>query len=175
MGMTLPFENSASVKSPAWNDLCEGYKEGYILLKNYMDVDHTALDVSEQYLYARDRNFLTKETPATYNNRWLQFTGTFQGKTKRIVDHVRADLGASKAHIYANWVQNGHQYGRHNDGMDVIIVQVWNTIAYCVESPFGGCGHTSFVLSPGDAIYIRAGTWHTPVIFGERMSLSFSW
>ena len=33
----------------------------------------------------------------------------------------------------------------------------------------------SYVLKPGDAIYIHNGTWHTPVIFGERMTLSFGW
>jgi len=59
--------------------------------------------------------------------------------------------------------------------MDVIIVQMWNEIAYCVESPYGEKKHHSYTLQPGDAIYIRNGTWHTPVVFGERATMSFSW
>ena len=169
------FDNPRARASSVWPQLISGYEEGYVLIRNYMPVDHTALDVANQYMYARDRNLLTKQNAATYNNRWLQFQSGFIEKTKEVVDKVYNDIGASKCHIYANWVENGHQYGRHSDGMDVLILQAWNTIAYCVESTVGGKGHTAFTLRPGDAIYIRAGTWHTPVIFGERMSLSFSW
>ena len=56
--------------------------------------------------------------------------------------------------------------------MDVILFQVWNEVAYTVESENQ---HNSFTLSPGDAIYIRNGVYHTPVILGERMTMSFSW
>ena len=83
--------------------------------------------------------------------------------------------GVKNAHVYANWIKHGHQYGRHNDKMDVIIVQMWNNVSYCVESPYGEKKHTSYTLQPGDAIYIRAGTWHTPIIYGERATMSFSW
>ena len=78
----------------------------------------------------------------------------------------------SQQHVYANWIRDGHNYGRHKDAMDVIILQVWNEVAYTVESENQ---HNSFTLSPGDAIYIRNGVYHTPVILGERMTMSFSW
>ena len=118
---------------------------------------------------------MSKEYAANYNNRWLQFKGTFVGKTKILVDRVRQSIDAKDAHIYASFQKNGHHYGRHNDAMSVLIVQVWNSIAYCVESEIGEKKHTSYVLNPGDAIYIHKGTWHTPVISEERMTLSFSW
>lgn len=152
-----------------------GYDYGFAFFKNFVDVDHTALDVAESYYFGKSKNLLSKENEANYNNRWLQFRGPFTGKTEQVYKKVRAITGASTAHVYANWIANGNQYGRHNDSMDVIIVQLWNQVAYCCESPYGGKAHHSFVLDPGDAIYIRAGTFHTPVIFGERMSLSFSW
>ena len=61
------------------------------------------------------------------------------------------------------------------DTMDVIILQVWGQTAYCCESVTGQKAHSSVVLNPGDAIFIKAGTHHTPIILGQRMSLSFSW
>ena len=88
---------------------------------------------------------------------------------------MKQHYGTSQSHIYANWKQDGHHYGRHKDQMDVIIVQMWNEVAYCVESPYGENKHHSYSLRPGDAIYIRNGTWHTPVVFGERATMSFSW
>ncbi|NCX71275.1 MAG: hypothetical protein EBW86_12010, partial [Rhodobacteraceae bacterium] len=63
-------------------------------------------------------------------------------------------------------------YGRHKDTMDVIIVQMWNKVAYTVESE---TRHSSFTLSPGDALYIKAGVYHTPIVLEERATMSFSW
>lgn len=153
----------------------EGYANGFIYMPKFINVSHTALDVANQYFYSKQNNLLTKENEATYNNRWLQFRGPFIEKTKGVVEKTNRMLGTTNAHIYANWIKDGHHYGRHKDDMDVVIVQVWNKVAYCCESPYGGKMHHSYVLEPGDAIYIRAQTWHTPIIFGERMSISFSW
>lgn len=155
--------------------LFEGYEFGYMFFKNFFEVDHTALDAANAYYYGKRHKRLSKENDANYNNRWLQFEGPFEQKTQSVVDSIHNIIGSSAAHVYANWIANGHQYGRHKDMMDVLILQTWNKVAYCVESPYGGQGHHSYVLEPGDAIYIRAGTYHTPVIFGERMTLSFSW
>ena len=154
----------------------KGQKHGFEFLPNWLEgVDHTALDVVEQYQHAKEHKYLAKDNAANYNNRWLQVSGTFIGKTKILVDRVRQSIDAKDAHIYANFVKHGNQYGRHNDPMSVLIVQVWNSIAYCVESEIGDKQHTSFILNPGDAIYIHKGTWHTPIISEERMTLSFSW
>lgn len=169
-------DNEALSYRPDLRDqLLAAYEHGFGLFKNFVSVDHTALDVADSFYFARKNNALTKDDEANYNNRWLQFRGPFTGKTKTLVNKVNGMLGTHNAHVYASWIKNGHQYGRHCDGMDVVIVQVWNQIAYCCESPYNGKPHNAFVLEPGDAIYIRAGTYHTPVIFGERMSLSFSW
>ena len=153
----------------------EGIKNGFEFIPNFMPIDHTALDVCEQYQYAKDYKYLSKDDSANYNNRWLQFKGNYIGKTADVVNKVKQRIKATEAHTYANWIKNGHQYGRHNDAMSVLIVQIWNDISYCVESEIGEKKHTAYVLKPGDAIYIHRGTWHTPVITGERMTLSFGW
>ena len=119
----------------------------------------------------RDR-YLTKDDQANYNNRWLQFRGDFHPTCERIAKYMKKRYKFSQQHVYANWIRDGHNYGRHKDAMDVIILQVWNEVAYTVESENQ---HNSFTLSPGDAIYIRNGVYHTPVILGERMTMSFSW
>ena len=154
----------------------EGKKNGFEFMPNWIDIgQYTALDVCEQYQHAKSYKYLSKDDEANYNNRWLQFRGDFVGRTNEIVQRVRQRIQSTETHVYANWIENGHQYGRHNDAMPVLIVQLWNNISYCVESEIGEEKHTAYVLKPGDAIYIHNGTWHTPVIFGERMTLSFGW
>ncbi len=152
-----------------------GWEEGFEYIPNLIDVGPTALEVTQQYLFAKENNWLTKNDPANYNNRWLQFTGKFKGQFDMTLNFMKQRYGVKLGHIYANWVKHGHQYGRHNDDMSVIIVQMWNSVSYCVESPYGEKKHTSYTLQPGDAIYIRAGTYHTPIIYGERATMSFSW
>jgi len=163
------------VKDEVLGDIEKGYEQGFVYLPQLISVNPTALEVVEQYQYARSRGWLTKNDEANFNNRWLQFTGKFLGAfetTRKVMTNL---YGVKNAHIYANWIKHGHQYGRHNDDMDVIILQMWNSVSYCVESVHGEKKHTSYTLQPGDAIYIRAGTWHTPIIYGERATMSFSW
>ena len=159
-----------------YDDLIEGYGQGFKVYKNLLDIDITALDVAEQYYHAKKQKALIKEDAANYNNRWFQpnyLNGT--KRIERIYNYIQKQYKTTQCDIYANWIRDGHGYGRHNDKMDVLILQVWNEMAYCIESPFGEKAHTSFTLSPGDAIYIRSEVYHTPIILGERMTMSFSW
>ena len=155
-----------------YDELMEGHEWGFKVFRNLLDVNLTALDVADAYYYAKKKGYLTKDDQANYNNRWLQFRGEFHPTCERIAKYMKKRYKFSQQHVYANWIRDGHNYGRHKDAMDVIILQVWNEVAYTVESENQ---HDSFVLSPGDAIYIRNGVYHTPVILGERMTMSFSW
>ena len=153
-------------------EIDEGHEWGFKLIRGLVKPDPTALEVVQQYQFAKANKWLSKEDNANYNNRWLQFRGDFQGQFKKTSDFMKRNFGIAQSHIYASWIKDGHSYGRHCDTMDVIIVQMWNQIAYCVESENQ---HTSYILSPGDALYIRNGVHHTPIIFGERATMSFSW
>jgi ribosomal protein L16 Arg81 hydroxylase len=161
--------------SPRKDELEKAHEWGFGVLRNFYPVKHTALDVVEQYQYAEKNKWIAKHDEANYKNRWLQFKGDFVGETKTVVDHVRELYGARMTHIYANWISDGHTYGKHKDTMDVIILQTWGKMGYGCESPYGEKAHGACTLKPGDAIYIRAGVWHTPFIMSQRMSLSFSW
>lgn len=154
-------------------DFIERGKEyGFGLRRQLCKPNPTALEVVQQYEYAKTKGFLSKNDKANYNNRWLQFKGDFIGQFKKTYEFMKREYGIKDGHIYANWVMDGHHYGRHDDVMDVIIVQMWNRVAYTVESEMQ---HSSFTLSPGDALYIRAGVFHTPVVLEERATMSFSW
>ena len=159
--------------SPSFVDWLEKSRDwGFGIKRQIYRPNPTALDVVNQYMYAKKNGWLTKEDDANYNNRWLQFTGKFDGQFDECYRYMHMHFNVMKAHVYANWKQDGHNYGRHKDSMDVILVQMWNKTAYTVESENQ---HSSFTLSPGDALYIRHGVYHTPVILGERATMSFSW
>ena len=68
---------------------------------------------------------LTKDDADNYNNRWLQFDGSYIGQFDECYRFMNMRFGIQEAHIYANWKMDGHSYGRHNDVMDVILVQMW--------------------------------------------------
>ena len=150
----------------------EGHEWGYKLMRKLVNPNPTALEVVEQYQYAKENGWLSKNDAANYNNRWLQFRGKFLGQFDRTSAFMKKHFGIKHSHVYANWIRDGHTFGRHCDTMDVIIVQMWNEVAYCVESENQ---HTSFTMSPGDALYIRHGVYHTPIVIQERATMSFSW
>ena len=153
----------------------EGHEWGYKLMRRLVNPNPTALEVVEQYQYAKENGWLSKNDAANYNNRWLQFKSgdnALTGPFDECFRYVQRIFRVNQAHIYANWIQDGHNYGRHKDGMTVILVQMWGQTAYCVESENQ---HNSFTLSPGDALYIRHGVYHTPVILEQRATMSFSW
>ena len=150
----------------------ESHDWGFGVYRQIYKPNPTALEVVEQYLYAKKHGFLTKEDNDNYNNRWMQFDGDFIGQFNECQRYIGLRFSTKQTHIYGNWKMDGHNYGRHLDDMDVILVQMWNKTAYTVESEKQ---HSSFTLSPGDALYIRDGVHHTPVILGERLTMSFSW
>jgi len=160
---------------PHWDDIVKHYEWGFGVIRDFCPVSHTALDVAKQYMFADENKWIAKNDEVNYNNRWMQFAGKFEGKTAEIDQRMRRHYGIKNSHIYANWIQDGHNYGRHTDEMDVIILQVWGRTAYCCESVYGEKAHSSVTLNPGDAIFIRNGVFHTPIILEERMSMSFSW
>ena len=153
--------------------LKESFKKGHGIWRNICNPTPTALEVVQQYEHLREVGNLTKDDEANYNNRWLCFEDDeYIGQFNKTYQFMNKVFAVRSAHCYANWIRDGHNYGRHKDTQDVLLVQMWNETAYTVESM--GV-HTSYTLSPGDCLYIRAHAYHTPVILGERATMSFSW
>ena len=85
-----------------------------------------------------------------------------------IWEAVVDDVGMDCMHTYIGFSKFSATLGRHNDDMDVFIVQAIGETSYKFDS---GVCHT---LKPGDAIFIPAYVYHHPFSHGPRVSLSFS-
>ena len=150
----------------------EGKTNGFEFLPGFIDARHTALDVVDQYYFGKKQGVFSRED----ETRWLQIEGKLTGATLQLFREIEKKIDSLlRCHIYANWIRNGNLSGRHTDNTSVLLVQAWNSVGYTVESLIGDKKHKSFVLQPGDALYIQQGTWHTPVVLSERMTLSLSW
>ena len=109
----MPRQIDPAKNSPRFDEIERHYDWGFGVLRNFYSVDHTALDVAQQYYHAKKENSIAKNDKANYNNRWMQFSGSFVGKSLDVVNTLKANYNFSNAHVYANWVRDGHNYGRH--------------------------------------------------------------
>ena len=85
-----------------------------------------------------------------------------------IYEAVLEDVGMIRMHTYISLSGLSTTFGRHNDDMDVFIVQAIGETSYKFDT---GICHR---LVPGDAIFIPAYVYHHPFNHGPRCSLSFS-
>ena len=85
-----------------------------------------------------------------------------------IYEAVIEDVGMNCMHTYISFSKLSDTFGRHNDDMDVFIVQAIGETSYKFDT--GVCHR----LRPGDAIFIPAYVYHHPFNHGPRVSLSFS-
>ena len=83
------------------------------------------------------------------------------------------DMKTKVLHVYTSLGGNSPTFGRHNDGMDVLIIQSIGSIQYKIDNDTRQSD--TVTLNPGDGIIIRRGVYHTPIIKEPRVTLSFSW
>lgn len=86
---------------------------------------------------------------------------------KPIIDKVADNYDYRRVHTYISFAASG-TLGRHNDTMDVFIVNVLGLVKYTFDDG------TEVMLEPGDGIHIPKGIYHNPSVVGPRCSLSFS-
>ena len=86
---------------------------------------------------------------------------------KPIIDKVADNFDYHRVHTYISFAK-GKTLGRHNDTMDVFIVNVLGIVKYEFDDG------TEVTLEPGDGIHIPKGVYHNPSVIGPRCSLSFS-
>lgn len=82
---------------------------------------------------------------------------------------AKEKMGINFLHIYTSILQESFIFGRHNDTMSVLIVAAINDIEYSFDDG------SSYVLNPGDAIFIPRGVYHKPRVFGPRATFSYCW
>ena len=86
---------------------------------------------------------------------------------KPIIDKVVDNFNYHRVHTYVSFAKS-KTLGRHNDTMDVFIVNVLGIVKYGFDDG------TEVLLKPGDGIHIPKEVYHNPSIIGPRCSLSFS-
>lgn len=84
-------------------------------------------------------------------------------------DEVSSETGVKELHLYISFAKNSSTFGRHNDPVDVLIVQSIGSIMYAFDD------NRTYELNPGDSIFIPKGVYHSPFTSGPRVTLSFGW
>jgi len=84
-----------------------------------------------------------------------------------VCQKVQKDWGMNEFHTYVSMSKKTSTFGRHNDTMDVLIVQAMGKVTYRFDDAI-------IKLRPGDAVFIPEGEYHDPIVHGPRITLSFS-
>ena len=85
-----------------------------------------------------------------------------------IFNKVEKKEGIRNLHVYTSLGFSAPTYGKHNDDIDVLLVQSIGSTEYDIE-----CDH--YTLAPGDGMFIPAGVYHDPIVIEPRVTLSFAW
>lgn len=86
-----------------------------------------------------------------------------------IHQNMRRQENLRTLHVYASKTSKAKTFGRHNDSVDVLIVQSFGKMSYKFDD-----GNV-IILSPGDGVFIPKGMYHDPIPIEPRITLSFSW
>ena len=84
-----------------------------------------------------------------------------------VCQKVQKDWGMTEFHTYVSMSKKTSTFGRHNDTMDVLIVQAMGKVTYRFDDAI-------IKLRPGHAVFIPEGEYHDPIVHGPRITLSFS-
>ena len=85
----------------------------------------------------------------------------------RSIKKVKEKVKLPELHVYLSFLRDSDNFGNHKDYKNVLLVQAIGRMIYDVEG-------NRYYLSPGDSLYIPAEVYHTPIVPGARVTLSFS-
>ena len=131
-------------KDIIWDDVIEKISQGYLK----MIAIHENISVN----------------PPTY----FLMDDYYPGTIGDVFKEVSKDCGVKVMHMYASFGSNCTTFGRHNDPVDVLIVQAKGSVTY-------QCDDTTYTLNPGDSLFFPKDSYHDPIVSGPRVTLSFSW
>jgi mannose-6-phosphate isomerase-like protein (cupin superfamily) len=106
----------------------------------------------------------TLERPPTFVTR----ENYLPGQLKMVYEKISEEVGVEGMHMYTSFGARASTFDRHKDVSEVYIVQAIGSTYYEFDD-----GEV-VDLARGDALYIRPGTWHRPIINTPRVSLSFT-
>ena len=120
--------------------------------------------ISKEYLGMIMINDMETYHLPTFFLRHDYYPGTI-GETFKVVSE---DCGVEVMHTYISFAKDSTTFGKHNDPVDVLLVQAKGTSSYL-------CDDVTYTLNPGDSLFLPKGTYHEPIVPGPRVTLSFSW
>jgi len=94
-------------------------------------------------------------------------TGYFPGTIGDAYDEI-TEGKSMFMHTYTSLGSDAATFGRHNDMEDVLIVQSIGKVLYSFDDG------NSYILRPGDSVFIKKEVYHDPVALGPRFTLSLS-
>ena len=96
-------------------------------------------------------------------------TKFYNDELKKRYIEARNKYGLKQCHVYTTFSTKSTWFGMHNDQMSSIIVAGIGDVEYSFKDG------SSYVLKPGDGIYIPREVYHKPNIFGPRATFSYNW
>jgi len=163
-------------KKVTWNDIIPTLQNEYrnesmrFLTPGVEHVEENEVDGVEVQEYSelkckvsRNRRGMFLPTMVTHTTRFLSDT------VKECTIEAKEKTGINFLHIYTSIVAESFIFGRHNDSMSVLIVAAINDIEYSFDDG------SSYLLNPGDGIFIPRGVYHKPKVFGPRSTFSYCW
>jgi mannose-6-phosphate isomerase-like protein (cupin superfamily) len=139
---------------------------------DYRNLDFDALDqkirAAEQTFGARyvssagDSNIHEEMSHTIMNEKY------YTPRVAEIFEEMKAEHGVSDLHVYCSYQQDAGTIGKHKDYDDVLLIQSVGGMEYLID------GETYFIKE-GDALFIPKGTYHTPKVISQRITLSFAW
>jgi quercetin dioxygenase-like cupin family protein len=91
----------------------------------------------------------------------------YAGNIKRTIDNIKKHYNFKNMHMYVSFGKYSTTFGRHNDDVDVLIVQSKGKTSYKFDNGY------VCELSPGDSLFIPKGVYHEQIVTEHRVSLSF--
>lgn len=91
----------------------------------------------------------------------------YTGNIHRTVNNIKKNYNSKNMHTYISFGKNSTTFGRHNDDVDVLIVQSIGKTSYKFDNGY------ICELSPGDSLFIPKGVYYEPIITEQRASLCF--
>ena len=84
------------------------------------------------------------------------------------VQEIEKDWITNSCHVYTSFAKSALTFGRHNDKVNVLIVGAIGQVSYKFDDG------STYLVEPGDSLYISAGEYHDPIVHSARATLSIS-
>ena len=91
----------------------------------------------------------------------------YKGNIHKTINNVKKHYNFKNMHMYISFGKHSTTFRRHNDDVDVLIVQSIGKTSYKFDNGY------VCELKPGDSLFIPKGVYHEPIVTEQRVSLSF--